>query len=128
MSLMPSISSVMKGRAFFCCLKMPVTRGMTKLKRSRMSAEADEDHDGGVGHGADDLGAELDLGVHEVGEAVEDDVEVTARLTGADHVDVEVGEDLGVLGEGGGEGGALVDLVFDGGEDGLEGRGSRLGR
>jgi len=62
----------------------------------------------------------------EVGEALEDGVEHTADLAGADHVDVEFVEGLGVFCEGLGEGHAAFDVVCDGYEDVFEGAGFEL--
>ena len=70
------------------------------------------DEDGaGIEHGGDDLAFDL-LGLfHEFGKAAEDDFEHAADFAGFDHVDEEAVENLGVLGEGLGEGAA----AFDGG-------------
>jgi hypothetical protein len=70
----------------------------------------DEHDDHRVDHGGNDLVFEF-LGLFLVfGETVEDDFEHTAEFAGLDHVDVELVEDLGVLGEGFGEGGAALDV------------------
>ncbi len=59
----------------------------------------DDDDDHRVDHGGDDLVFEF-LGLFLVfGETVEDEFEDPAEFTGFDHVDVELIEDLGVLGE-----------------------------
>lgn len=72
--------------------------------------DADDDHDHGVDHGAGDSGFESELGFEESGEAFEDDVEASGGFACADHADVEGVEEFGVLGHGGGEGGAFADL------------------
>src|SRR5205814_8009498 len=62
------------------------------------------------------------LAFGEVGEADEHHVERARRLARPDHVDVERGEDLGVLGERVGERRSLVHLLPHDAEDALEAR------
>ena len=72
-----------------------------------------------VDHRADDLAAQPDLRLEEVGEADEDRVEVAGGLAGADHGDVDALEDLAVLAERVAERRAFVDLRPDVGEIGF---------
>ena len=63
----------------------------------------------GIEHGGDDFAFDL-LGLfHEFGQAAEHDFEDAADFTGFDHVDEEAVENLGVLGQGLGEGAASFD-------------------
>ena len=72
--------------------------------------DGDEHDDHRIDHRGNDLVFQL-LGLFLVfGETVEDDFEHTAEFAGLDHVDVELVEDLRVLGERLGEGGTALDV------------------
>ena len=81
----------------------------------------DDEHGHGIEHGGDDLALDL-LGLfHEFGQADEDDFEHAAQFAGLDHVDEEAVEDLGMLGQGLGEGAAAFDGEGQFADDVLEG-------
>ena len=68
-----------------------------------------EENGAGVEHGGDHLAFDL-LGLfHEFGKAAENDFKDAADFAGFDHVDEEAVENLGVLGQGLGEGAAALD-------------------
>jgi hypothetical protein len=81
----------------------------------------DQGHEQRIKHGRADARAQGVLVFAELGQPVEDHVERARGLAGAHHVDVDAGEEFGMLGQGRGERVALVDRVLDLGEDGAEG-------
>ena len=72
---------------------------------------ATDDDDDRVDHRAFDFALERFGPFQEVGEALENDFQGTARLAGLDHVDVQAVEALGALGHRFGERGAAFDFV-----------------
>jgi len=101
-------SRVVQGSVTFHVLEDLGDLGDHHHEEDADDGDAHHHHDRRVEHGADDLVAQLRLGFGEVGEAHQHHVERARALAGADHVDVEVAEDLGVLSQRGGERRAFV--------------------
>ncbi len=95
-------------------------------EEKEQDGRAQDQHDGRVGEGAPHLAEQARLVLGVVGEAIEDDVQRTARLAGAYHVDVERREEPGMLRQGVGERAALGHLLADLRQRARQGRTFRL--
>ena len=121
-------SCVFHGSALPVSAKIAVTLGTTETMRMAMMPAPMTVIDDRIEERRDDLAAQLVLRLEEVGQAEQHRVEVARRLAGADHVDVELFEDLGMARHRVAERRALVDLRLDVGEHALEARRARPGR
>ena len=86
----------------------------------RHHADGDADDHAGIDHRTDDFFLELGGFFHEVGQALEDQIEHTAGLTRGDHVHVKFVERLGEFAGRVGERAAAFDFIRHAADDRLE--------